>query len=100
MKLMIRRLIGKLLSQMFPAYGRCGKCGLPWNSCRPHSTIYKEGHGVFSLCEECWILASINERLYFYETLIRRWLDKSKDEYIQDIMERSVLIKKAVLDGK
>ena len=46
----------------------CGRCGDTWNWKEGHHTLFSDGSGCFPLCEECWQLLSIEERLPFYES--------------------------------
>lgn len=41
-------------------YGRCTKCGLPWNCCKEKTVYYKPYQGTFATCQYCWDNSSLD----------------------------------------
>ena len=80
MKLFFRKLHGILLNWAHPGYGRCSRCERVWGICEPHITSYDgdgpfKGHGgCFTLCEECWMELTPQERLPHYLRLLYSWM--------------------------
>lgn len=64
----------------------CLRCNTPWGE--HHNTMFTSNKGVFPLCQKCWSKLSPEERLPYYERLVRRW------------MKEIPVISKAVLEGK
>ena len=82
-----------------PYYGTCGRCGRPWNVCKPHTTDYKIGYGCFPLCEDCWGELTPEKRLPYYRKLYDRW-EREGTIYNYVFNRDWFNIKKAVLADK
>lgn len=50
----LRQKIAPRLRAMFPGIGSCRHCGWPWPLVREHTLEYRNGHGRFLFCEDCW----------------------------------------------
>jgi hypothetical protein len=63
-------VMGKVARRVFPNYGWCERCGLPWAVVEGHITRYRTDgvvtKGCFPLCEGCWSLLTAEERVPFY----------------------------------
>lgn len=77
-------LIERLLS---PGYGHCFHCRRPWRFVLPHSTNYHRGSACFPLCEKCWGELTIDERIPYYEQLLREWAGCCDAEEIRQLRE-------------
>ena len=84
--------IGKMSKLFTPNLSSCGKCKTTWGFVEPHNTQYSRCYGMFPLCEECWSELTPQERLPYYEQLIKRWGNVSEED--------KTLIREAVLAGK
>lgn len=67
----------------------------PWSIVEGHSTMYKTGTGCFPLCKKCWSELTPDERMPFYNLLI-----KERMVYDPDNHRDYSLIRKAVKEGK
>jgi len=76
---LLKRIRGVFLQFLAPAYGSCGRCWTPWKYTKGHCTNFNNGGGGFPLCEDCWRLLTVGERLPYYRKL---WKDWEKDGYI------------------
>lgn len=49
-------LISAIYRKLYPEYGTCGCCGLPWTVAESHCIKYKTipYMGFFAVCEYCW----------------------------------------------
>jgi hypothetical protein len=63
-------------------YSFCSCCGNTWDKMVPHTTWYSISGGCFPLCELCWSLLTIEERLPHYEALVSKWNGKYRDEIL------------------
>ena len=70
-------LSARALQAIFPSYGTCSNCGMPWAVVEGHYTKYSEVYGCFPLCEKCWPKLSIAERLPHYKALVAKWREQS-----------------------
>jgi len=68
-----RKVAGFIAAPFSSGYGSCGRCGRTWNICKFHSTMYSETDGCFTLCEDCWLDLSPDERLPYYKNLMNEW---------------------------
>ena len=73
-------------------YGKCYCCGVPWKYAESHTTWYSEGSGCFPLCEKCWGVLTVEERLPFYRKMVFEEWKLAQDKW--------PAIRDAVLDGK
>ncbi|MEE8151294.1 MAG: hypothetical protein V3T43_06220 [Nitrosomonadaceae bacterium] len=94
MKLKYRKILGKISQAVYPGYGCCGRCGLPWAVTDGHTTEYTKVNGCFPLCEECWSELKPKTRLPYYRELHDKWVNYG--EKAADWNK----IKRAVLNGK
>lgn len=78
-----------------PGFGSCGKCHLTWDVTAEHTTNFREGAGIFALCNKCWMDLDPHARLIFYWRLTLR-----NAEFNPKILEEWPDIEKAVLAGK
>jgi len=62
-----------LCAILWPWYGTCLRCGMPWKFTSGHTTNYRAGDGCFPLCEDCWSRLTPAERLPYYMQLIEMW---------------------------
>lgn len=65
---------------MFKSESTCGKCNLPWSSCKPcHSINLNENLGVFAMCQHCWENSNIEEiKVYYYLVFREHELEYAK----------------------
>jgi hypothetical protein len=99
----VRRLRAWAERMLSPSYGHCRRCHRPWRHGRiganPHVTFYKQGSGLFVLCEGCWADLTPEKRLPFYDQLLGSWLRagvplrEGMDAY--DAVVRAVLLERA-----
>lgn len=68
-----RRALAALARAAAPGYGCCYRCQMPWKFTEGHTTYYGGGRGCFPLCEPCWADLTPEQRLPFYEQLLRDW---------------------------
>lgn len=94
--LAIRRALAPMAVKLSPGYSACKHCGMPWPVVTNHSTPYTQGRACFPLCDMCWTMLLPEERLPYYEQLVKEW--HQWDKYARD--DRWLAIKEAVLDGK
>jgi hypothetical protein len=119
MTMALRARIERFLS---PGLGCCYRCKRPWKhpaskrtgprtwqqldhdrfygliGVREHSTTYKGGGGCFPLCEGCWAQLTPEQRLPYYQQLVRNWIWQMPED--QELYEaKAKLIYEAVLDG-
>ena len=69
----VLKSVAPILRFLFPGYGTCFSCRLPWAVVKGHDTPYDSVRGVFPLCERCWSSMSVEEREPYYRMLIARW---------------------------
>ena len=94
-ELHVRLQLAPLVQSMLPGTSVCGRCKLPWYVVYGHSTNYEYGSRCFPLCEDCWKeLREPNNRLPYYEALIRIW---EKQSPTTDYTEKRKLVIQAVL---
>jgi len=98
MNLKNRKVIAKFVAPLFPSYGTCGRCGLPWSVCNGHITNYSPHQGCFPLCEDCWNETTIEERIPYYRQLYDRWLS-SRESLNVKLNAKWEEIESAVLAG-
>ena len=90
-----RKAIAAVTRPFSPFYSTCGRCDRPWSVCTGHSTPYSEHSGCFPLCERCWRELSPQERLPYYDKLLRSWEQwGTVEQWKKDA------IRTAVLEGK
>jgi len=78
-----------------PGYGCCLRCERPWKFVKGHSTEYRDGRGMFPLCERCWTeLCTPEKRLPYYRELWYKWERSDPGHADWDKIE------KAVMEGK
>jgi hypothetical protein len=79
-----RRLeVAELLQALFPTFGSCGRCKIPWALVSPHITRYSPHAGVFALCEQCWSELMVpGLRLPYYREVFNDW--KRDDKGLQE----------------
>lgn len=72
--LTIRRLIGKISQRRFPRSNSCGRCFCVWAIVKEHITTYDADgiSGCFPLCESCWKSLSIQERMPYYDAMLKK----------------------------
>ena len=58
-----------------PGYGACERCGMSWAVVNGHTTYVVSGWGMFSLCLECKLELSPEERLPYCLAVLKRWND-------------------------
>lgn len=68
-----RRAQAVVLKPLAPGYGTCFRCDIPWKFIKGHPTPYGGGRACFPLCEMCWQELTIEERLPYYEKLLKWW---------------------------
>jgi len=97
---MLRKIIGFILSLIFPGYSTCGRCGMPWNMVQEHTTMYQDftdlkeagvevkssspliivgsmSKGCSPLCQHCWDkLKTPEKRLPYYKEMYEGWTYK------------------------
>lgn len=50
-----------------PSFGRCKKCGLPWNFCNEKTVYNQNGDtGIFATCDYCWEHSKLDELKQIY----------------------------------
>lgn len=56
-----------------PGVSHCYRCRTTWDFVAHHSTMYRDGSGLFALCEGCWAELTPEQRLPFYFVLHQEW---------------------------
>jgi len=72
----IKNFIGSL-----KGYSGCHKCGDAWNWKKEKCIPYSKGHFMFALCEECFNKASIDEIIWWYESLLNTYVKSRPIDY-------------------
>ena len=68
------KIISRTANYLYPEYGSCYKCNLPWSIVANHNTYYTKSNGCFPLCEKCWKgLGSPENRMPYYMKLVDYW---------------------------
>lgn len=68
-----RRKVARVVKLSAPGFGWCLRCEMPWKFIEHHSTPYTYNRACFALCEMCWNDLTIEERLPYYEQLLKMW---------------------------
>jgi hypothetical protein len=87
----IKRLpfVVKAYQILYPSFGTCGICGLPWSVCKPKFIALSDSLGTFSLCEHCWSKATLSEAMEAHtRTYIKQCKLLAEEEMEQFIKER------------
>lgn len=85
-------LIAALYRIIYPSYGTCGCCGLPWSVAHPHIINYrsKPSWGFFAVCDYCFEHKPLGEiddaTLELHYGRLRRGHD---DEDINEMIEET-----------
>jgi len=89
-----RQAISIKVAHLYQGFGRCGRCARPWPICESHTTPYKEGYGMFPLCQDCWEELTPQERLKYYYQLCLEWSSfgaNEGDDFVWKEIETAVL---------
>ncbi len=102
--LFFRSIAGFFARLVSPMYSACGRCGMPLNVTKHHSTDVNESGGMFPLCEKCWNDLTPQDRLPYYKKLYDSWV-MTMPLYLPDGSQPKVNmtweeIEAAVLAGK
>lgn len=87
----IKRLpfVVKAYQILYPSYGTCEICGLPWSVCKPKFIALSDSLGTFSLCEHCWSKSTLSEAMEAHtRTYIKQCKLLAEEEMEQFIKER------------
>ena len=80
------KIIAGIAQMLYPGYGTCYRCGLPWSIVKEHTTRYTELKGIFPLCGKCWRdLNTPENRMPYYRQLYNSWGGESPDHKWGDI---------------
>lgn len=69
----IRLMRGRALKPLAPGYSCCFRCETPWKFTDHHATPYGGGRACFPLCQECWSELTPEQRVPYYEQLLKWW---------------------------
>jgi hypothetical protein len=64
---------GRALRPLAPGYSWCMRCKTPWKFTKAHYTPYTEDRSCFPLCETCWQELTPEQRVPYYEKLVKWW---------------------------
>ena len=90
----IKKLLAKLSRAVFHYYSYCGRCGFTWNIVNPRTVHTSNSSGCFAVCIKCWDKASINQLIFYYTHVYKRWDER---DYTLDHLVKCV---KADKEGK
>lgn len=80
------KIISNTANYIYPEYGSCYKCDLPWPMVQSHDTKYTETFWMFPLCEKCWReLNTPENRMPYYRKLYNDWGGESPEHKWEDI---------------
>ena len=91
-KLKRRPFVSSVYRVLYPSYGTCHCCGLPWSVADPHCVNYKgtSGAGFFAVCDYCFrheTLQKIDEATC---KLHLKWLEMGHNETdIEEMIEQT-----------
>ena len=63
----------KLARFFAPGYSCCRMCGMPWKYVKHHRVNYDDDRGFFTMCEKCWPLVSLDDRIESVSELVHEW---------------------------
>lgn len=74
---------------LYPSYGTCEICGLPWSVCQPKVVKLSDSLGTFSLCKHCWDMATLSDVMESHtKTYIEQCKSLTKEEMERFVKER------------
>jgi hypothetical protein len=68
-----------ILREIYPGYGCCSNCGSPWNTCKPKDVVTGVDRAMFAVCEDCWDKMTLDQRVYAYYKLWKKWGMEDED---------------------
>jgi len=86
-----RRVAAPSWRLLHAGQSHCHCCKMPWAVVSVHNTSYKNGSGMFPLCERCWMERTPEERLPYYRELWEEWQVDSPGHADWDDIEKAVL---------
>lgn len=87
----IKRLpfVVRAYQTLYPSFGTCEICSLPWSVCKPKSIELSDSFGTFSLCEHCWSKATLPEVMEAHaRTYVKQCQSLTNEEKERFIKER------------
>lgn len=92
-KLKRHPLIARIYRHLYPEYGTCGCCALPWNKVEIHHISVTPDLGYFAFCEYCFRHRSFEEMNKAVSDLWQRWLDDNQRPVFSRIEIETAFVK-------
>lgn len=106
-KLKRKKCVVRVYRRLYPQYGTCGCCGLPWPVVQIHHIDVTNDLGYFAFCEHCFQHKSFEDlrnsatelwrrwaadaqlppysRIEFYSAFVKDWCDSRKPFRLEDV---------------